>query len=86
MSSFQDLQRARESVKRQPTSNLAVVVDVDPERGVKIRRYGKKEATNIYYNSLQIVAPGDVVLLKETSGTIVIEGKLQYPIGGANIG
>ncbi|MBS5318056.1 MAG: hypothetical protein KHY44_17055 [Clostridiales bacterium] len=57
---------------------LAEVVEVVPEKGVKIKMEGAEEATNIYFNSYVIVNVGDRVGIKRMSDTIIIEGKLQY--------
>lgn len=57
---------------------LAEVVEVVPEKGVKIKMEGAKEAINIYFNSYVIVNVGDRVGIKRMSDAIIIEGKLQY--------
>lgn len=79
MSDFASLQKAKESIQQQAKPQIGIVVDVDGEKGgAKVRMYGQKEATNIYFNSLQVVSIGDKVFLTETSGTKIILGKLQY--------
>ena len=43
-----------------------------------MRRYGSKEAVDIYYNTLQPVEIGDKVFIIEDSGTWIVVGKLWY--------
>ena len=79
MIDFSGLQKAKESTQVPKQPNKAVVVDINAERGgVKVRRYGSKEALDIYYNTLQPVNVGDKVFMIEDSGSWIIFGKLQY--------
>lgn len=79
MNDFTGLQKAKQSIKAPTQPNKGIVVDINPERGgVKVRRYGSKEAADIYYNTLQPVNVGDKVFMMEDSGTWVIVGKLWY--------
>lgn len=79
MSSFQDLQKVKNSQQPQNMATIGEVVEVDASKGgVKVRLYGKSEAPDIYYNSLQVVVPGDKVQLMNVSGTTIVLGKYQY--------
>lgn len=79
MNDFTELQKVKQSIKAPTQPNKGVVVDINPERGgVKVRRFGSKEAVDIYYKSLQPVTVGDTVLMMEDADTWVIMGKLLY--------
>lgn len=59
-------------------AKFAIVVEVLPEKGVKIKIDGDNNPLNTYFNSYVEVSPGDRVGLQYVSGTILIEGKLLY--------
>ena len=84
MSNFTGIKQAKNASKELKKPEYATVVAVDETKGVKIRIDGQENVLDIYYNSLQLVNVGDRVKILETSGSILILGKLQY--GGADNG
>lgn len=73
-----NVEKDKKKLQRSTGASFATVIEVIPEKGVKIRIDGEESALNTYYNSYVIVNEGDRVGIKRVSGTIVIEGKLQY--------
>lgn len=57
---------------------LATVVDVVIEKGVKILKDGDTEAKNIYYNSLVIPNVGDRVFYIGKGESLIIQGSLKF--------
>ena len=57
---------------------LATVIEVKEGVGVKIQIEGESAPREVYYNSYVKVNSGDRVGVKSVSGTLIIEGKLQY--------
>lgn len=80
MSSFRSLADTQKNLKSNRGVKFATVLDVDAERGVKIRLYGQQESEvpDIYYTALQYVNVGDKVYITEEGGEYIIHGKLLY--------
>nr|DAT14958.1 MAG TPA: hypothetical protein [Caudoviricetes sp.]DAY98482.1 MAG TPA: hypothetical protein [Caudoviricetes sp.] len=74
---YAEIEKDKKKLAPQNISPFATVIEVKDE-GVKIKIDGEEEAREVYYNSYVKVNSGDRVGIKSVSGTLIIEGKLQY--------
>lgn len=75
---YAEIEKDKKKLAPQNISPFATVIEVKEGVGVKIQIEGESAPREVYYNSYVKVNSGDRVGIKSVSGTLIIEGKLQY--------